>query len=165
MTSSYLLYQTTSQPIKQDPPTIVTRTDINMPGFSQKPFDPFTHNDTTSTAGFQPPPPTRPPPPVPLQQAGMNISSFPHRPLEMSSTANMDSSAIPPPSSGNHSDPITQGRNNSVTQSSAGTNGSNDGGARSPGIFASLMGRAPRMTKSRSCSISFTLTAFVLRKV
>ena len=165
MNSSYLLYQTTSQPVKQDPPTMVTRTDINMPGFPQPPYDPFTQNDTTSTAGFQPPPPTRPPPPVPLQQAGMNVSTFPHRPLEMSSAANMDSSAIPPPSSGNHTDLNAQGRNNSVAQSSAGTNGSNDGGARSPGIFASLMGRAPRMTKSRSRSISSVLTACVLRNV
>ena len=165
MNSSYLLYQTTSQPIKQDPPTIVTRTDINMSPYTQKPYNPFTQNDTTSTASFQPPPPTRPPPPVPLQQAGMNISNFPHRPLEMSSTANMDPSAIPPPSSGNLGDSITQGRNNSVAQSSAGPNGSNEGDARSPGIFASLMGRAPRMTKSKSCSISFGLTACVLRNV
>lgn len=162
MASSYLLYQASSQPIKQDPPTIVTRTDINMPGFSQKPFDPFTQNDTTSPAGFQPPPPTRPPPPVPMQQPGMTLSSFSHRPLEISPTANMDSSAISQSSSGNNSDPM-QGRNNSVAQSSAGTVGSNEAGGRSPGIFAALMGRAPRMTKSRPCSISFILTASVLR--
>lgn len=41
-----------------------------------------------------------------------------------------------------------QERNNSVAQSSAGTNGSNETGGRSPSIFAALMGRAPRMTKN-----------------
>ena len=155
MTSSYLLYQTSSQPVKQDPPPIVTRTGIGMPGFSQKPYDPYTQNDTTSPVGFQPPPPTRPPPPVPMHHPGMNLSNFPQRPLEISSTANMDSSAISQSSSGNNSDPM-QGRNNSVAQSSAGTIGSNEAGGRSPGIFAALMGRAPRMTKSRSCSIPFS---------
>lgn len=156
MTSSYLLYQTSSQSVKRSPPTIVTRTDINMPGFSQKPYDPFTQNDTTSPAGLQPAQPAQPaqptrrPPPVPVQQPGMTISSFSQRPLEISTTAEMDSPAISQASSRNNSEhwPM-QDRNNSVAQSSAGTNGSNETGGKSPSIFATLMGRAPRMTKSR----------------
>ena len=163
MNSSYLLYQTSSQPVKHEPPTAVTRADINMPGFSQKSYDPFTQNDTTSPA-FQPPPPTRRPPPVPMQQPGMTISSLAQRPLEMPSAANMGSPAVSQSSSRNNNEPM-QGRNNSVAQSSADTNGSNEAGARSPGIFAALMGRAPRMTKSRPCSISSILTACVLMKV
>lgn len=148
MTSSYLLYQTSSQSIKRNPPTIVTRTDINMPGFSQKPYDPFTQNDTTSPPGFQPPPPTRRPPPVPVQQPGMTISSFSQRPLETPTTADMVSPVFSQTSSRNNSDPM-QDRNNSVAQSIAETNGSNETGGKSPGLFASIMGRAPRMTKSR----------------
>ena len=150
MTSSYLLYQTSSQPVKPNPPAIVTRTDINMPAFSQKPYDPFTQNDTTSPPGFQPPQPTRRPPPVPVQQPGMTISSFSQRPLEIPTTADMDSPAISQHSSRNNSEhwPM-QDRNSSVAQSNAGTNVSNETGGKSPSIFAALMGRAPRMTKSR----------------
>ncbi|KAL9073963.1 MAG: hypothetical protein Q9161_002585 [Pseudevernia consocians] len=121
-----------------------------MPGFSQKPYDPFTLNDTTSPPGFQPPPPTRRPPPVPVpvQQPGMTISSFSQRPLEMPTTADMVSPEFSQASSRNNSDPM-QDRNNSVAQSIAETNGSNEAGGKSPGLFASIMGRAPRMTKSR----------------
>ncbi len=150
MTSSYLLYQTSSPSVKRNPPTIVTRTDINMPGFSQKPFDPFTQNDTTSPTGFQPPPPTRRPPPVPVQQPGMTISSFSQRPLEIPNTADIVSPAFSQASSRNNSEPM-QEHNNSVAQSNADTNASNEAGGKSPGIFAALMGRAPRMTKSRPC--------------
>ena len=148
MASSYLLYQTSSHPVKRNPPTIVTRTDINMPGFSQKPFDPFTQNDTAPPTGFQPPPPTRRPPPVPVQQPGMTISSFSQRPLEVPTSATMESPAISHASSRNNSDPIPE-RNNSVAQSSAGTIGSPEAGGKSPSIFALLTGRAPRMTKSK----------------
>lgn len=150
MTSSYLLYQTSSQPVKRHPPPIVTRTDINMPAFSQKPYEPFTQNDTTSPAGFQLPPPTRRPPPVPAQQPGMTISNFSQRPLEIPPTVEMESPAISQASSRHNSEPM-RGRTNSVAQSSAGTNGSNEIGGKSPSIFAALMGRAPRMTKSRPC--------------
>lgn len=147
MTSSYLLYQTSSPSVERIQPTIVTRTDINMPGFSQKPYNPFTQNDTPSSIGFQPPPPTRRPPPVPMQQQGMTISSFSQRPLEIPPTADVNSPAFSQASSRNNSD-LVQQRNNSAAQSSAGTNGSNEAGGRSPSVFAALMGRAPRMTKS-----------------
>ena len=149
MNSSYLLYQTSAHPVKRQPPTAVKRTDINMPGFSQKPYDPFTQNDTTSPTDSQPPQPTRRPPPVPVQQPGMTISSFSQRPLEMPTTTSVDSPAISQVSSRNNSDPM-QERKVSVAQSSAGTNGSNEAGVKSPKFFgALLMGRAPRMTKSR----------------
>ena len=148
MTSSYLLYQTSSQPVKRHPPTMVKTTDIDMPGFSQKQYDPFTQNDTASPTAFPPPPPTRRPPPVPVQQPGMAISSFSQRPLEVPTTVDMDSPAISQPSSRNNSEPMPD-RNNSVAQSSPGTNVSNEAGGKSPSIFAALMGRAPRMTKSR----------------
>lgn len=149
MTSSYLVYQTSSQSVKRHPPTIVTRTDINMPGFSQKPYDPFTHNDTTSPTGSsQPPQPTRRPPPVPVQQPGMTISSFSQRPLEMPTAADVDSPGISQASSRKNSEPM-QERKTSVAKSSAGTNGSNEAGGKSSGIFDLLLGRAPRMTKSR----------------
>lgn len=148
MNSSYLLYQTSSQPVKRQPPTVVKRTDFNMPGFSQKPYDPFTQNDTTSTTDSQPPQPTRRPPPVPVQQPGMTISSFSQRPLEMPTTVGVDSPAISQASSRKNSEPM-QERKNSMAQSSAGTNGSNEAGGKSPSFFgALLMGRAPRMTKN-----------------
>lgn len=118
-----------------------------MPGFSQKPFDPFTQNDTTSPTGFQPPQPTRRPPPVPLQQPGMSISSFSQRPLEMPTPIDMESPAISQTSSRNNSDPMRE-RNNSVAQSSAGTNVSSEARGKSPNIFASFLGRTPRMTKN-----------------
>ena len=163
MTSSYLLYQTSSHPIKQDPPAMVTATNLNMPAFAQKPYDQFAQNDTTSQAAFQPPPPTRRPPPVPvpvpIQQPGMAMSTFPHRPLEIPPTANMETSVNSQSSSRNNSEPVLQGRNSSVAQTNAGTSGSNEPGPRSPGIFAALLGRAPRMTKSRPSSIPIHLDA------
>ena len=136
-----------------------------MPGFSQKPYDPLTQNDTQSPAVFQPPPPTRRPPPVPLQQPGMTISSFSQRPMEIPTTAEVTSPASSQVSSGrNNSEPM-QGRNDSVAQSSAGTNGSNEIGGKSPSIFAAIMGRAPRMTKSRSCDIVSVSLACLLKEV
>ena len=148
MTSSYLLYQKSSPLVEQNQPTVVTRTDINMPGFSQKLYDPFTQNDTTSSIGFQPPPPTRRPPPVPVQQPGMTVSSFSQRPLEIPTTADVNSPAFSQASIRNNNE-LTQQRNTSVAQSSTGTNGSNETGGKSPSVFAAIMGRAPRMTKSR----------------
>ena len=167
MASSYLLYQTSSHPVKQDPHTIVTSTDIDMPGFSQKPYDPFTQNDTASPAGFPPPPPTRRPPPVPVpvpaQQSGLPLSSFSQRPMDILPQANIGSPTLSQSSSRNNSEPM-QGRSNSVAQSSAGTNASNDTGNKGPGIFASLMGRAPRMTKSKPRPNAFILSAWMLIK-
>lgn len=147
MASSYLLYQTSSPSVERKFPTLVTRTDISMPGFSQKPFDPFTQTDTKPSIGFQPPPPTRRPPPVPVQQPGMTISSFTQRPLEISSTADVNSPAFSQASSRNNSE-LMQQHNSSGAPSSAGANGSNEAGGKSPSVFAAIMGRAPRMTKS-----------------
>ena len=151
--SSYILYQSSAPAVKRDPSAIVTATDLNIPGFPQKPYDPFSQNDTTSSAAFQPPPPTRRPPPVPVQQPGMTMSGFPQRALDIAPTASMESPAISQPGSGNGREPL-QGRNNSVTQGIAATNGANEADPRSPGIFAALLGRAPRMTKSRPSFVS-----------
>ena len=162
MASSYLLYQTSTHPVKQDPSALMTGSDIDMPGFSQKPYNPFTQNDTATSAAFQPPPPTRRPPPVPVQQPSMALSSFPQRSLDIAPTANMGSPANSQSSSRNNSEPMQVRNNPVVAQSSAATNGSNEAGGRSPGIFAALMGRAPRMTKSKPCSIQCTLPIGVL---
>ena len=164
MTSSYLLYQTSSPSVERNHPTLVTRTDINTPGFSQKLFDPFTQNDTKPSIGFQPPPPTRRPPPVPVQQPGMIISSFSQRPLELPSTADVTSPTFSQASSRNNSD-LMQQHNSSVAPSSAGANGSNEGGGKSPSVFAAIMGRAPRMTKSMALlNHFFVLLACMLMK-
>ena len=162
MTSSYLLYQTSSPSVERNFPTIVTRTDIPTPGFTQKPFDPFTQNDTKSSIGFQPPPPTRRPPPVPVQQPGMIISSFSQRPLEIPSTADVNSPAFSQASSKNNSE-LMQQHNSSVAQSNAGANGSNEAGGKSPSVFAAIMGRAPRMTKSMALLNHFFILLTCMR--